>query len=123
MMEYTRDEQIEIANTILQQMGGHGRLKAMVGINKHCALNAGLQFSFKGSRKMNKVSIELNSMDRYDVKFYKIPTLRSDCSPNALDRYFENIEKCKTPVAEFGGLYSDMLINTFEDTTGLRLSL
>lgn len=118
---YTREKQIEIANTILQQMGGFGRLKAMVGIHNHCAKDAGLQFSFKGSRKMNKVVVDLNSMDTYDVKFYKIPTLRSNCSPKALDKYFENIEKCKVPVAEVDGVYYDQLIETFEHTTGLDL--
>ena len=121
MSENTREEQIEIANTILNQMGGFGKLKCFVGINNHCALDAGLQFSFKGSRKMNNVSIELNSMDTYDMKFFKIPTLRSNCSPKALDKYFENIEKCKIPIAEFNGMYYDQLVEVFEETTGLDI--
>ena len=118
---YTRDEKIEIANTIIDQMGGYRRLSAMVGIKDHCALDAGLQFGFKGSRKINKVSIELNAMDTYNVKFFKIPTLRSNCGPKALDKYFEKIEICKTPVAEFDNLYCDQLVDTFEQTTGLDL--
>lgn len=119
-MTYTKDEKLQIANTILNQLGGTGKLKATIGINNTLALDSGLQFSFKGSRKMNRCTVELNSMD-HDIKFYKIPTLRTNCTSAALDKYFANIEKCKIPVAQFNNQYSDMLIKTFEQTTGLYL--
>jgi len=123
VMTYTRDEQIQIANTIISQLGGYGKLKAMIGINGQCALNSGLQFNFKGSRDMNKCTIELNDMDTYDVKFYKIPHLSSSANPAALDRYLKKIDRCKTPISEFNSIYADMLIGVFEEETGLNLSL
>ena len=120
---YTREEQVEIATQIIAQLGGFGKLKAMVGINNHCALDAGLKFSFKGSRKMNVCTIELNSMDTYDVKFYKVPKLNPYGDAKSLDRYFMRLEKSKMPLVKFDGLYNDDLINTFQETTGLYLSL
>ena len=54
-----------------------------------------------------------NRIKKEQIEFYKEIT----------DKYFENIEMCKVPVAEFDGVYDDMLINIFEDETGLRLSL
>ena len=117
----TNTEKLEIANTILNQLGGLSRLKSFIGINKHCARDAGMQFSFKGSAKMNKCVIDLNDMDLYNMKFYKVPTLRIDCSPAALTKYFENMDKCNVPVAESNGLYADMIVSTFEQTTKLFL--
>jgi len=117
----TDTEKIQIAHTILNQLGGPGRLKSFIGINKHCARDAGMQFSFKGNAKMNKCVIDLNDTDLYDMKFYKIPTLRTDCSPAALTKYIEDMDKCNVPVAEISGLYSDMLVDAFEQTTDLFL--
>jgi hypothetical protein len=97
----------QIAETIIQQMGGAGRITAMVGAKDFMYGEGYVTFKFKGSRKMNVVKIQLNSMDLYDVTFMKY-------SPKNLD--------CKT-VKEFEGIYCDQLKELFENQTGLYLSL
>ena len=42
----TKDAQMEIANTIIRQMGGAGRLGAMIGAKNFLALNSGVRFDF-----------------------------------------------------------------------------
>lgn len=121
--KYTDDEKIEIANTIIRQMGGGGKLRAMVGAKEIYATDAGVQFSFKLCKKMNKCVVDLNGMDAYDVKFYKIPHFNANASPAAVDRYFDRLEKAKTPVVEFENVYHDQLAGVFESETGLDLSL
>ena len=121
--KYTDDEKIEIANTIIRQMGGGGKLRAMVGAKEIYATDAGVQFSFKLCKKMNKCVVDLNEMDVYNVKFYKIPHLNPNCNSAALDRYFDRLKKAKTPIVEFENIYEDQLIGVFESETGLDLSL
>jgi len=113
----------EIANTIINQMGGGGKLRAMIGAKDIYALDAGVQFAFKLCKKMNKCVVDLNQDDLYNVKFYKIPHLNPNCTPAALDRYFKNVDKATTPVAEFENIYADQLNSVFESETGLYLSL
>lgn len=102
------DENTEIAHTIIQQMGGAGRLNAMVGANNFLTIDQGVQFSFKGSKTANKVVIKLTEMDLYDITFYKIN--------------MRNIDKSLIPVDLTEGAYEDMLKPIFEKTTGLYLS-
>lgn len=68
---------------------------------------------------MNKIKITLNDADTYDVEFYKIPKYTNNIKD--LDKFFERLENAKNPVLEFDGLYSDMLVDTFEQTTELYL--
>jgi len=98
---------MEIARTIIAQMGGQGRLKAMIGATNFVSTNKGVMFSFKGSKIANKVDISLTPLDLYDVKFYKIN--------------MKNLEKSIIPVDEIEGVYNDMLIEIFEKTTKLYL--
>ena len=99
---------MEIANTILSQMGGTGRIAAMTGAGKgkrrFIAIENGVQFGFGLNNQMNTVRITLNAMDTYDVEFWKIG---------------KNTKKVK----EFNDVYCDMLIDIFESTTGLYLTL
>ena len=97
----------EVAKTIIAQMGGFGKLKAMVGANNIVSIDKGVMFSFKGSKVANKVVIDLTPMDLYDVKFYKIN--------------MKNIDTSMIPVDVIEGAYFDMLISIFEKTTGLYL--
>lgn len=97
------------ADITIKQLAGIGKLRAMVSAhnfvqsqNEHF-----VAFSFKGSRKINKVKIALNSMDTYDMTFYKYKP-RS----GTIDTV-ETVE----------GVYADQLTRIFEDTTGLFLSL
>ena len=99
----------QAAREILNQLGGYNRLHAMVGIdNMLSGDNAGnqfLQFTFQGSRKANRCKIELTPLDLYTVGFYKVTR--------------KGFEK----VAGFDSVYCDNLVNIFESTTGLYLSI
>lgn len=104
----TSEEANAVATTILQQLGGGGRLKAMIGANNMfstCDGYVALQFKFKGSRKWNFVKIVLNAMDTYDITFYN------------LGKYDIKAEQT------FEGYYADMMKDLFEEQTGLALSL
>ena len=101
-----RQEEAQIvAETIMDQLGGGRKLKMMIGM--HTAFfgtskqGPFLQFGYKMSKHSNKVRITLNGSDTYTVEFCKGV-------------------KC-TALKEY--IYGDMLINLFEKTTGLYLSL
>ena len=94
----------EIATTILMQLGG-GKAIAMAGITNSLAIDNGLQFSFKGSRKVNKCVVKLDAMDTYTFELWKIT---------------KTVVK---KVYSLDGVYEDMLIELFESETGLYLSL
>ena len=99
----------QIPATILSQLGGARRLQAMVGAKHFLADGNALIFAFKGCGKANKVRIELNAMDTYDVTFYKIN--------------MRNLEKSMKPVDETSGIYADQLVELFERFTGMYLSI
>lgn len=99
------DNDMTIAQTILNQMGGSGKLVAMLGARNFSTEGNDLRFRFRGSRKSNYVKITLNSMDLYDIEFGKI-------------RKYELI-----PGESFFDVYADQLIEIFESVTGLRTSL
>ncbi len=97
----------EIANIILKQMGGSGRLNAIVGATNFFSIKEGngLSFRFKGSRIANYVEIVLNSLDTYTVRFVKI--------------HGTTVKDVKTvPI-----VYADGLKELFEQTTKLYLTL
>jgi len=108
-----KQEHLQVANTIIRQMGGAGKLKAMVGMRGALALDntedGGLQFSFRGSRRANKCRIVYHAWpDLYTVQLWKI-------SPTA--------KREPQMVFELEDVYNDMLKRTFEQETGLYLSL
>jgi len=98
---------LQVAQTILDQMGGTRRISLMVGASGFIGDTCSVQFSFKGSRKMNKIIVKLNEWDTYDIEFWKI---------NARKGEF-------TRVSEARDVYFDQLISVFESETGLYLSL
>lgn len=112
----------EIAETILSQMGGFNRLQAAVGMNSQQALTNGVFFMFKGSSKANKVRITLKGDDTYTVEFFKInhKALARVRSKADLDNQLKGM---RTPVASYTDVYCDQLMKTFEEATGLVLSL
>lgn len=111
-MTYTDNEKIEIANTIIRQMGGGGRLKAMVGAKDIYALDSGVQFRFMGSKKANKVVIDYTPDDLYKMTFLKV------------GRFNKKTYEIKVETVEtVEGVYNDQLKPIFEETTGLYLSL
>jgi hypothetical protein len=89
----------------IQQLGGFGKLKMMVGAYNFSKDNNSLTFKFKGSKKMNICKITLNSLDLYNVEF------------KLLRAY-----NLKT-VEVHNDIYCDQLIEIFERTTGLSLRL
>lgn len=102
----------QVAMEIARQMGGQGRLKAMVNARDWLILeDGGLQFTFSGKRGMNKCLVHYNADDTYTMEFWycKLNKRTYDYTMD-LKKSFEHI-------------YFDMLIPLFEETTGLYLSL
>jgi hypothetical protein len=99
-----KTDDLEIAKTILQQLGGQGKLVVMTGAYNFVALRNGVAFKLK-SRKANYVKITLNGKDLYDVEFQKIIGTKSKV------------------VAEHNDVYFDQLIPIVEKETGMYLKL
>lgn len=94
--------------TTIEQLGGFGKLSAMLGAhgftydNEACRVS----FKFKGSRKANAVTVTYDrGADLYNVTIYKLA--RFDVRT----------------VLEVEGLDTAQMRETFERTTGLYLSL
>lgn len=99
---------IELANIILQQLGG-GRFAVMTGAKNMVAIKNGLQFDLPKTRGyvkdgISRLHIVLNASDTYTVKAYKIVRYEAK------------------EIAEEQGIYCDMLRDIFEEMTGLRTS-
>jgi hypothetical protein len=94
----------EIASTIVNQLGGMGRLNMMTGAYNFGALPNGVTFRIKNQRA-NVIKITLTSMDLYNLE---VGRLRGG-------KY--------TIVTENLGLYNDMLKPAIEKATGMYLSL
>lgn len=93
-----------VAKTILQQLGGMGKLVVMTGAYNFIDLKNGVSFKIK-NRKVNYVKIVLNGKDLYDVIFGRIA-----------------VGKLKV-TAEHNDIYYDQLIPLFEKETGMYLKL
>jgi hypothetical protein len=98
----------QIAQTIIHQLGGSGKLKAMVNARGFIALKSGFQFKFSGSRKANGCKIIYNSgSDLYTFELWQI---------------YPNSNRFKK-VYSLTDVYFDILIELFESYTGLYLHL
>ena len=103
----------EMAQITLNQLtnsnNGGNRLVAMIGAKNFARdeknYTIGFKFVAKATNKANYCRIRLNASDLYDVEFISLRGVNA-----------------KT-VSTHNGLYADMLKSTFEDETGLRLSL
>jgi hypothetical protein len=98
----------QIADTIIKQLGGWSRVKAMTGAKAptyFAGPPAGVQFRFPNPRGPNWVRISLLPSDTYRVEFARIRG------------YKRHQEKT------FDDIYFDALIPLFEETTGLYLRL
>ena len=99
----------EIANEIARQLGGFGKLKAMVNARDFgCGESNGnpyLSFKFSMYPRANTCQIVLTVSDTYTVRFWKVTTKKREL------------------VSEHEQIYADMLIELFESETGLDLSL
>ncbi|MGK7932388.1 MAG: hypothetical protein AB4041_13285 [Microcystaceae cyanobacterium] len=98
----------QIAETILEQLGGQRKLIAMTRAYHFMALEeGGITFKFKGSQKFNYCKILLTPLDTYTVIFEK-------WNWKAFSLHKEQ---------SFDDIYYDALIPLFEKETGLYLSL
>lgn len=97
----------EIANIIIQQMGGYGKLKAMIGASNYLVADNGISFQFKGCRKAKKCIVRLLPDDTYEMRIGKMNMKTFDWE----ELYNQS------------GLYWDILKPEFERVTGLYLSL
>ena len=93
------------ASIIAAQLGGTGRLNAMIGAHNFIDHGNALSFKFKGSRVATFCKITLDASDTYTVTLAKI----------------RKWELCKEQT--FSGVYADQLRELIENTTGLYLSL
>lgn len=99
-----RDINRQIANTILEQMGGI-RLAAMVGVKNITVIESGIQFHFmQGNKGINCVVVKYD----YDKDLYIMT--------------FWNLSKDEK-VSEYKEVYNDMLVELFECETGLATRL
>lgn len=103
----TKTREQEVADTILNQLGGSGKLRAMTGAHtfiSHPDKCGGLSFKIK-SRSTNYIKIILNGKDLYDLEFGRIWGMSY---------------KVK---AEYTDIYADQLVSIIEKETGMYLSL
>jgi len=94
-----------IASIILAQLGGSGRLSAMIGARDFLDCGDALAFRFtaRALHGINRVKVRLAGDDTYTVTLYK--------------------GRLADQVAESTGVYCDALRETIEHHTGLALSL
>ena len=93
----------EVAQTILKQMGGLGRIKMMIGAKDFTASSDGVSFRWPSKQRSrgNAVKVTLLPSDTYKVEFF-------------------NGEKS---VKVIDDVYAEDLKRIFEEQTGLYLSL
>jgi hypothetical protein len=98
---------LTVANTILSQMGGTGRLSAMIGANGYIGSEDSVAFRFKARAKngANGFRVVLDPSDTYTVEFISVRG---------------SSRKVKDTLSE---VYAEDLKRIFEDKTGLYLSL
>lgn len=112
----------QIAKTILDQMGGVGRIQMMTGAKNflHDKNSVSFDFPNKGKGKPNHVKITyVRGRDSYDVEFGRKFTRREEYAPG--------MPKISVPdykvLKEYRDIYFDQLIELFEKTTGLYLKI
>jgi hypothetical protein len=103
---------MQVAQTILQQLGGAGRLSAMIGARNFVAYHDALSFTFaaRGRDGIRAVRVILTPADLYTVEFIKVGRPTS-----------AYIGRHVVETVEY--VYADMLRATIEQRTGLALAL
>ena len=104
---------VEVAQTIIKQLGGQGRLKAMIGVKGYAVLastekiRGGVAITIPafGRPRINVIEIRLNGKDLYDLKFYFVRA--------GVPKLVDSAED----------VYCDQLIPVVEKATGLYLSM
>ena len=97
-----------VAETLIQQLGGAGQLRAMLGTTLLAVDENSVTFNFRMCRRANHCRVTyVPGLDLYRMEFFLMGA-----------RYIT----CKV-VASFDQVYADQLRGLFENTTGLRMSL
>lgn len=114
----------EIAQIILEQLGGNKFLVMTGSKVKYCGDNNGnsyIMFSLtKNLLHAQFLKITLTAMDDYTMQFSKIKrTLNKDLAKLGIKIYDEEHQILKT----IEGVYCDMLQDIFEEQTGLYTTL
>lgn len=107
--EQARAQRMQVAETIIQQLGGSGRLKAMAGCKDFMSIENGVQFGIgRNVAGINKCIVRLTEADLYDVEFGVVRRVKGVPTYKVVD---------KTE-----GAYADMLKGLFERATGMYLT-
>jgi hypothetical protein len=97
-----------VADTIIQQLGGAGQLRAMLGTKSVLVDENSARFDFRMVRKANKCLVTYHpGLDLYSMDFYLLNARKASCKL----------------VQSYSMIYADQLRSLFEDFTGLRMSL
>ena len=108
---------MEIANTIMQQLGGR-RFVLFTGAKNMLAIDNGLRFTIgKNISKANRVEITLNGLDMYDMRFYKYSPAHMKVNHKAMTA--EWVDEKVVEVRKFADIFCDQLQELFTETTGL----
>ena len=100
------NEDDSIGRTIADQMGGAGKMRAMLGATVTAIPNGlAIKWPNKQKTKGDLVEITLEPSDTYTMRFYN------------------SSRGGKKLVKEYDDVYFDQLVSTFEDWSGWRLSL
>ena len=114
----THEERLQVANTILLQMGGGaGKIKAMTGAKNFIALPSGVSFDFPSRKGPNHVKVTLEPDDTYTVEFGRKAGVQALMSGKVdAENYYKKGN-------EYKDVYAEDLKEMFERETGLYLSL
>lgn len=96
-----------VAATILEQMGGHGRISVMTGARNFLYSDDSISWAWPArGKKPNRIVIKLLPDDTYRM---------------TISHYSQRFGLIL--VDEFDGVYCDRLMDLFEESTGLYLTL
>ena len=116
MSDYTK-QNVEIANIILEQLGGN-KFVVMTGAKHFKAIKNGLRMKIpKNKSKANSLDITLNYDDTYTMRFYRYVAPRLNSKTLMMSE--EKLEEVK----KFEGVYFDQLQELFTEVTGMYTRL
>lgn len=96
---------MQVAETILQQLGGRGRLSAMLGANNFVGDHNSLTFRWKARSTWKGLKVTLQGDDTYTLMFFRVRGGKTTLH---------------TPI---GQVYAEDLIRVCEHETGLAWRL
>ena len=117
MTKYRGSVSMSVADTILEQLGGH-KFVVMTGSSHFVSDKNTLRMKLaKNKSKANKLDITLNWDDTYTMRFYKYT------APRLNKKTFEYVDEKVVEVELFEGVYADMLQELFTQVTGMYTRL